>query len=273
MKKTKLLIIALLAGMLLPLLGRARNSAREVICLNHFRQLGAGMLAYAGEFEGLIPWDGYGEGDRPERNVGRWDEPGVWFNAMPRYAGTKGWYDLLKSGAPLPRAGDDSIFVCPEAGEPASDNAEDVIEDGYYKLWGLDPSGTPVQQKTYWTGAFNTRLDDGVEDRNVNYRVIYRMSKNRRPSITVVLLEKVMQGSEYERPNANVPFNQPSVGQQQSGAGNMTARHHGGGHFLFLDGHVAWWSRADVKKAPYASIDNYDQTDKILFSGGGMTRR
>jgi prepilin-type N-terminal cleavage/methylation domain-containing protein/prepilin-type processing-associated H-X9-DG protein len=258
-------IISVLVGILLPIVGRVRSSAREVVCLNNLRTFGAGITAYLGASEGVIPWDGYAEGDRPERHLGPWNDTAVWFNAAPRYAGAKGWSDLQSGGGPMPRSGDKSIFVCPEAGDPASANGEDVIDDGYYLLWGLDVSGTPVQRKTFWCYAFNTQLDNRKEDRHSNQRVVCRIGRIRQPELTVVLLEKVMRGNEYERPAGNVPFNQPSVGQQQSGPGNMAARHHGGAHLLFLDGHAAWWSRKTVlNDAPFRPLD-FNQPGIVLW--------
>ncbi len=49
-------IIAILAGMLLPALGSAKESARRVACLNNMRQLGFGLIMYTDEnFGHLLP--------------------------------------------------------------------------------------------------------------------------------------------------------------------------------------------------------------------------
>ncbi len=60
-------IIALLIGMLLPALSRARNSAQLVFCLNNTRSLMSAELQYANEGNGKLPgvqrgisWIGYG---------------------------------------------------------------------------------------------------------------------------------------------------------------------------------------------------------------------
>src|SRR5438132_5285043 len=45
-------IIAILAGMLLPSLGRAKEAARRIACLNNMRQLGMAESMYADENEG-----------------------------------------------------------------------------------------------------------------------------------------------------------------------------------------------------------------------------
>ena len=48
-------IIAILAGMLLPALGRAREKARSMSCLNQLHQLGLAMVFYADDNRGNFP--------------------------------------------------------------------------------------------------------------------------------------------------------------------------------------------------------------------------
>ena len=48
-------IIAILAGMLLPALQRARESARRSSCLSNLKQVGLALAQYANSFEGYMP--------------------------------------------------------------------------------------------------------------------------------------------------------------------------------------------------------------------------
>jgi prepilin-type N-terminal cleavage/methylation domain-containing protein len=48
-------IIAILAGMLLPALGRAKQQAQKATCLNNLRQIGIGMKLYVDENRGTLP--------------------------------------------------------------------------------------------------------------------------------------------------------------------------------------------------------------------------
>jgi prepilin-type N-terminal cleavage/methylation domain-containing protein/prepilin-type processing-associated H-X9-DG protein len=58
-------IIAILAGMLLPALSKAKESAKRISCVNNLRQLSIATTLYTGENQGLYP----------DRNVGpRWCE-------------------------------------------------------------------------------------------------------------------------------------------------------------------------------------------------------
>jgi len=61
-------VIVILAGLLLPVLGRAKAAARGTICLNHIRQLGTASAVYssdAGRFPSFLEWlyprDGRGD--------------------------------------------------------------------------------------------------------------------------------------------------------------------------------------------------------------------
>lgn len=48
-------IIAILAGMLLPALSKAREKARRINCAGNLKQIGLALLMYSGEFSGFLP--------------------------------------------------------------------------------------------------------------------------------------------------------------------------------------------------------------------------
>src|SRR6266536_4639298 len=48
-------IIAILAALLFPVFARAREQARKTTCLSNLKQIGAGMLMYAQDYDETLP--------------------------------------------------------------------------------------------------------------------------------------------------------------------------------------------------------------------------
>lgn len=67
-------VVALLAGLLLPALSSARAKASQAACISNLRQLGAGILLYAGDWGGTLP--------SPTIDFG---QAGCWFYAIDPY--------------------------------------------------------------------------------------------------------------------------------------------------------------------------------------------
>ncbi|HIG27692.1 MAG TPA: type II secretion system protein [Verrucomicrobiales bacterium] len=88
-------IIAILAGMLLPALSRAKTKARQTACQNNMRQVVLGMLLYSQDMDDFLPWpagndsnrDGDfvwgGQSSSDTNNERMWNRPGFGFHAAP----------------------------------------------------------------------------------------------------------------------------------------------------------------------------------------------
>jgi prepilin-type N-terminal cleavage/methylation domain-containing protein/prepilin-type processing-associated H-X9-DG protein len=48
-------IIAILAGMLMPAISKAREKARQIDCVSHLKQMGTALVMYNGDWEGWYP--------------------------------------------------------------------------------------------------------------------------------------------------------------------------------------------------------------------------
>jgi len=48
-------IIAILASMLLPALGKAKEQAQSIACVNNLKQIGTSTMMYCGDFRGYLP--------------------------------------------------------------------------------------------------------------------------------------------------------------------------------------------------------------------------
>lgn len=86
-------IIAILAGMLLPALSKAKEGARSAVCKSNMRQITLGMLLYIDDHDDYLPWSGEvdrnatpdwvfgGQQDTFADNPSRWRARGFGFHA------------------------------------------------------------------------------------------------------------------------------------------------------------------------------------------------
>ncbi len=155
-------IIALLIGVLLPALGKARESARQIKCLSNVRGLGQALTIYAGDFKGLYP---------PSTNESwpvyqRQSDGAELRNAY--------WYDLTRIGQYLPQGltsekkdapsnGDETIaggiFACP--------NHPDAGRSYTMNAWAISAVTPQNASGTQWkplTGAFGKAWDSNVQE-------------------------------------------------------------------------------------------------------------
>ena len=56
-------VIAILAALLLPALGKAKAAGKKTTCLNNLHQMGLGMLIYADDHDGVVPRSREGASD------------------------------------------------------------------------------------------------------------------------------------------------------------------------------------------------------------------
>ncbi len=259
-------IVALLVAVVLPSMAKVRHSARRLACMTNLHALGVGVQCYQAEFRGILPWEGYAEGDRMIRHLGRWDDASQWFNAAPVRVGHPSYCSMqladLAGGPRLPRNGDQSFFVCPESSPAVAGPKDDLVQDGYFMLWGLNATATALdRRKTFWSYGYNTELDAGTEDRHEDKRVC--LSGIRRISEVPILVEKLMRPDEFSPPFPT------AVGQAAVSWKEFTTRHNGGGFILFLDNHVGFFTRRDLLGAPNAPMD-YNQPGKVVWNPGGI---
>ena len=107
-------IIAILAGMLLPALQRARESARRSSCLSNLKQIGLALAQYANSFDGYMP---AGPAVLPY-GAGEYVTADKW--ALDSTAGVCYGYELLRGGDFL---SDFAVYVCPSTTVATGDNA------------------------------------------------------------------------------------------------------------------------------------------------------
>jgi len=163
-------IIAILVGVLLPALNKARAAAQEAQCMSNLRQFGFGFQIYADANQGFLAEDGPdGHDSTPAPSgdlIGRTattpayqpngtyiptgvDDPALFYNAIPPLVNNQSYGSMIakyESGdtTALPTAGSNSIWVCPTTGPPDSTFSEIYVNSktvqagtgAYFGLWG-----------------------------------------------------------------------------------------------------------------------------------------
>ena len=103
-------IISILAGLLLPVIGRARGSAMKTKCKSNLRQLGLGLALYTDDYNDNLP--PYAHWEMPDGSLH------FWFTEICRYLGGKvmddekgtGWIDVWNVANTPP------LLICPMEG-------------------------------------------------------------------------------------------------------------------------------------------------------------
>jgi prepilin-type processing-associated H-X9-DG protein/prepilin-type N-terminal cleavage/methylation domain-containing protein len=299
-------IIAVLIGILLPALNRARASAQALACQSNLRQIGVGMVMYAQQYQGYLPGEGWQDGNKSSAVIGPWDDPSFWANAIPPILqkGSPSYYDLqdahINGRNPLPGSGSSSIFVCPSAGpaSPGQNVSPEVDGNGYFLLWGLDrdasgrtasdPSAPRTQRPVFWCYWWNSGLDNVILQGNntLGYTdyfgtVHLKQARIKPQAETVLMVEAMTNPGEADLKGENSPIKVWSADLNRCKTkGNaptscrMSGRHKKGGNILFVDGHVGWLSRKDATKDVlgdgsynYPSVAVWQPTGKV---GGSL---
>ena len=157
-------IIAVLAGMLLPALGAARNKARQIQCVNHLRQLALAFQMYEQEHDERFPY--YVDGAGGVNQEGGW----VFYDGFP--APGSGTIHVTR-GTIYHYVNNTKVYRCPR------DETENRLSYGANSATNAvrvgnlpDPSGIPLlleegsNQPTTNDGYFNVSVDHVLSRHN-----------------------------------------------------------------------------------------------------------
>jgi len=141
-------IIAVLAGLLLPALSRAKGSAQKAACLSNLRQLGLTWRLYLDDNEGKFP----------DRRDLKDSLPGGYkpWTSWPRSDPRAGWAAVVLQSS-LPRT---RIFECPAIRNGPLRNAVQAHQFGgvdtntapsvNYWMWRFDQTADPIPLDNFW---------------------------------------------------------------------------------------------------------------------------
>lgn len=221
-------ITSLLAAILFPVFGRARETARRTSCQSNLKQIGLGMLQYAQDYDDYQPKPNFGTTSWSFKNTGNYK----WMDAI---------YPYIKS---------DQVFACPSdavaKATPYVYYQNSRRNDGGSSAWG----SYAINKGYYLAGSDETH---GPSSRH--------MATIAAPATTVWVVEQHAPefGSTIEiawQSCAQTPGNggtavyhgKSSNGQNymKTQASAMVERHLNTSNILFCDGHVKAMRLNDV---------------------------
>lgn len=142
-------VIAILAGLLLPALSRARDKAREISCASNVKQIGSALILYAGDSQDYYPSvvDNGSEGLYLEDRIGSYLNRPLQTGsnrAKPMYTQSGVWfcpgYDVVAPSAPGVSYGNSYLFTIEQSIWYAAGNYTAQVKGSAYFAKKLDES-------------------------------------------------------------------------------------------------------------------------------------
>ena len=230
-------IIALLIGILLPVLSKAREAANVLVCATHLREIGLACFTYAADNKGKLPIP-IGGGVLNNKNYSAIlmkPANGYW-GQMDFGKGTLAPY--LHSAALAER-----LFSCPSDPDPRWGSFQPFTADPQMPL---TPDPTTPRNFSY---SFNGKMAGGLTSGGGEYTGI-QISDIRRPSDKFLVQEVFMP----------VAANVGAVGYNINGISSivlLSFRHGGKSNMCFADGHVELFDPSILR-------DNTQETNPLL---------
>jgi prepilin-type N-terminal cleavage/methylation domain-containing protein/prepilin-type processing-associated H-X9-DG protein len=231
-------IIAILAGLLLPALAKAKQKAMQTQCLNNQRQLGLGFILYAGDNDDTMPADASRVGDNAEDWI-HWHLGGL---------------PLAKSPIILEIKGSTNMFRCPMDRDDSQRKAN--------SLNGQPPYFYSYTVNGYIDGARPDVICGSASTYTINNPTFTKLKLGTIHNASNKILLAEEPAGPSDTPVTTPPY--PTTGADDGrwlpgltiGGGNtITTRHNGKGNVNFCDGHA---ERVDYLFA--ILIDHIDTT-------------
>ncbi|MDD2707287.1 MAG: DUF1559 domain-containing protein [Verrucomicrobiae bacterium] len=200
--------IGLLCSLLLPALKSAREKARQIQCINNLRGIGQAAMVYANENESWLPHSGSAETTNGVR---------TWKTQIALSLGSS-----LLTSSKL----EHGIFHCPSQSNSSCGSAAHG-DGGFYGGYG-------------WNARYAGYSDDWLSGQ----APYVKLSQVAQPVNTILCGDT----SDYYAGTTRYYrvfylYNWAAAGED---ALSVSARHHGGGNYLWIDGHVSWHERKET---------------------------
>ena len=232
-----LAVLAILAALLFPALGRARESARAAQCRDQLRQLQMANTLYAADGDYFAPACEFGGGSRA-----------FWLGTYLEYLNGTSFYDLTAPGT-LGRyfGGAYQLKFCPDARSLVVSEA----------AAGAPPasrcSGGGYGYNGHWLGAYGSGTDPG------KYAVAVKAGSVHAPSQVLAFADALtgaLYNTVYRKPALTANLN-PFFARRRDGSdylypdkGTLHFRHRGAVQLAWVDGHVSTERSARLNPTP-----------------------
>lgn len=146
-------IISLLAGLLLPVLGRAKQNVKQAACVSNLRQIGAGCTVYQAENHERFP-------DHRDLKATLGFHPwSDWPPSDPRSC----WAAVVLSN----QIGSDDVWQCPGVMASSLQQATQAVQKiradtavSSYWMWRFDRTNEPVVLDNFWGKTAEAAIGD-----------------------------------------------------------------------------------------------------------------
>lgn len=202
-------IIAILAAMLLPALSKAREKARQAVCLNNLKTLGLAMIMYTQDNDEYFPHYLYAP---VYNNWGGWASMLIYYGYIPTWKRSRNVASW-------------DIYFCPSAAKNH--------KKYFYEMWTL--KNTFLYGLYYISYGYNFR-HIGSSFRYVSPQTVYsppaKLSQIKKPAETILLIDTFRR---------NLPYSGAFIcDDYYTNYEQPEPRHQGGLNILWCDGHASW---------------------------------
>lgn len=175
-------IIAILVGILLPALGRAKSSANQVKCMSNLRSIGQAIPMYASLNKGAMPFGFVVQGNQIDGGITYTGSTTDWTVLLLNVMNKKGSDYSTQQQTGTGDAGLRAIFLCPENSFVSTSNA-------FITNYSSHPRIMPDLSQRDFTRTGATSLMRG-----------YRLAKVRRASEVAIIFDGSIDNLNYQTP-------------------------------------------------------------------------